>query len=53
MNDIRPLTNDALRVIAQTAATDAIPHDEANHYEPGTEQWQVFHDAYHGALEVA
>lgn len=53
MNDIRPLTNDALRVIAQTAAADAIPHDEANHYEPGTEQWQVFHDAYHDALEVA
>lgn len=53
MNNVRLLTNEALRVIARTAAADAIPHDEANHYEPGTQEWQVFHDAYHAALETA
>lgn len=52
-NDIRPLTPEALRMIARTAAAEAIPHDEANYYEHGSEQWHAFHDAYHAALEVA
>lgn len=50
---IRPLTTEDLRALAREAAEQHIPHEEANHYEPGSEQWRVFHEAYHGALEVA
>lgn len=50
---VRPLTEEELRASARAAAEQHIPHDEANHYEPGSELWRVFYDAYHDAVALA
>lgn len=47
---IRPLTIKELRANARAAAEQNIPHDEANHHEPGSQLWLVFREEYHDAV---
>lgn len=49
---IQRLTPEALRAAAQAAAAQHIPLIEANHYEPGSDLWAQFNEAY-GACAMA
>lgn len=53
VDQIRPLSTETLRASARAAAEQGVPHDEANHFERGSQLWVVFHEAYHGVVETA
>ncbi|GEM_PF-5558904 len=46
---ITPLTPALVESAAREAAEQRIPLDEANHHEPGSENWARFNRAYNAA----
>lgn len=49
---ITTLTPESLRAAARTAAELHQSRAEANHYEPGTDLWHQFNDAFREAESV-
>lgn len=49
---IRPLTPQDIRESAQAAVEQEIPHAQANHFCPGSENWRIFARAYSDAQAV-
>lgn len=50
---IERLTPEVLHAAAQWAAAQHIPLAEANHYEPGSDLWALFNQAYGGCTATA
>ena len=50
---IQRLTSETLYAVAREKAEQHIPHDEANHFEPGTLLWHDFNIAYSQAVFAA
>jgi hypothetical protein len=46
---ITTLTPESLRAAAKQAAEQHQTREEANHYEPGTDLWHQFNDAFREA----